>query len=75
MERSRFLAILQRDSRLIDFLQEDIAAYSDDQIGAAVREIHDQSRDADRALRHARPGDRWRRRHLRQGPRRRTRTW
>ena len=42
----QILAILQRDSRLIDFLQEDIAAYSDDQIGAAVREIHDQSRDA-----------------------------
>jgi Domain of unknown function (DUF2760) len=40
------LAILQRDARLIDFLQEDIAPYSDDQIGAAVREIHDQSRDA-----------------------------
>jgi Domain of unknown function (DUF2760) len=42
----QFLAILQRDARLIDFLQEDIAPYSDDQIGAAVREIHDQSRDA-----------------------------
>ena len=42
----QILAILQRDSRLIDFLQEDIAPYSDDQIGAAVREIHDQSRDA-----------------------------
>jgi hypothetical protein len=42
----QILAILQRDSRLIDFLQEDIAGYSDDQIGAAVREIHDQSRDA-----------------------------
>jgi len=42
----QILAILQRDARLIDFLQEDIAPYSDDQIGAAVREIHDQSRDA-----------------------------
>jgi hypothetical protein len=42
----QILSILQRDSRLIDFLQEDIAPYSDDQIGAAVREIHDQSRDA-----------------------------
>jgi hypothetical protein len=40
------LAILQRDSRLIDFLMEDIAAYSDDQVGAAVRSLHDQSRDA-----------------------------
>jgi hypothetical protein len=42
----QLLAILQRDSRLIDFLQEDISAYADEQIGAAVREIHDQSRDA-----------------------------
>ena len=42
----QILAILQRDSRLIDFLMEDISSYSDDQIGAAVRELHDQSRDA-----------------------------
>ena len=31
----QMLGILQRDSRLIDFLQEDIAGYADDQIGAA----------------------------------------
>ena len=37
---------MQRDSRLIDFLMEDVSAYSDDQIGAAVRELHDQCRDA-----------------------------
>jgi hypothetical protein len=42
----QLLTILQRDSRLIDFLQEDITAYTDDQIGAAVRELHDQCRDA-----------------------------
>jgi hypothetical protein len=42
----QILGILQRDSRLLDFLMEDIAAYSDDQIGAAVRELHDQCRDA-----------------------------
>ena len=40
------LGILQRDSRLIDFLMEDITAYSDDQVGAAVRELHDQCRDS-----------------------------
>ena len=34
------LAILQREGRLIDFLQEDIAAYSDEQIGAATRMVH-----------------------------------
>ena len=42
----QFLAILQRDSRLVDFLMEDIASYSDDQVGAAVRELHDQCRDS-----------------------------
>ncbi len=42
----QLLAILQRDSRLIDFLMEDIASYEDDQIGAAVRSLHDQARDS-----------------------------
>ncbi|MBV8896007.1 MAG: DUF2760 domain-containing protein [Acidobacteriaceae bacterium] len=34
------LHILQRDSRLVDFLMEDISGYADDQIGAAVRTLH-----------------------------------
>ena len=34
------LVLLQREGRLIDFLFEDIAAYQDAQIGAAVRQIH-----------------------------------
>lgn len=34
------LATLQREGRLIDFLKEPIDAYSDAQIGAAVRDIH-----------------------------------
>lgn len=42
----QFLGILQRDSRLVDFLMEDISGYADDQIGAAVRELHDQCRDS-----------------------------
>jgi hypothetical protein len=42
----QFLGILQRDSRLVDFLMEDISGYADDQVGAAVRELHDQCRDA-----------------------------
>jgi len=42
----QILGILQRDSRLIDFLMEDIASYSDDQVGAAVRELHNQCRDS-----------------------------
>ena len=34
------LALLQRDGRLVDFLMENIAAYGDAQIGAAVRDVH-----------------------------------
>lgn len=37
------LAMLQREARLVDFLQEEIAAYSDEQIGAAVRDVHRDS--------------------------------
>ncbi len=37
----QILNILQRDSRLIDFLMEDVGGYTDDQIGAAVRSLHD----------------------------------
>ncbi|HUS68484.1 MAG TPA: DUF2760 domain-containing protein [Kofleriaceae bacterium] len=36
----QLLAILQREGRLLDFLQEDIDSYADAQIGAAVRDIH-----------------------------------
>jgi hypothetical protein len=42
----QILGILQRDSRLIDFLMEDISAYSDDQVGAAIRDLHQQCRDS-----------------------------
>jgi hypothetical protein len=42
----QILSILQRDSRLVDFIMEDISGYSDEQVGAAVRGLHDQSRDA-----------------------------
>ncbi len=40
------LHILQRDARLIDFLMEDITGYADDQIGAAVRTLHADSKAA-----------------------------
>lgn len=40
------LGIFQRDARLVDFLMEDIAAYDDEQVGAAVRTVHDQCRDS-----------------------------
>jgi hypothetical protein len=34
------LAMLQREGRLIDFLKEDMAAFSDAEIGAAARVVH-----------------------------------
>jgi Domain of unknown function (DUF2760) len=36
----RLLAALQEDARLIDFVREDIASYTDEQVGSAVRGIH-----------------------------------
>jgi hypothetical protein len=42
----QMLALLQRDGRLIDFLAEDISAYPDIQLGAAVRTIHETCRKA-----------------------------
>jgi hypothetical protein len=36
----RLLAFLQEEGRLIDFLQEDVSPYTDEQIGAATRGIH-----------------------------------
>jgi hypothetical protein len=40
----QMLAILQRDARLVDFLMEDISAYSDEQVGAAVRDVQENAR-------------------------------
>jgi Domain of unknown function (DUF2760) len=37
----QLLGLLQREGRLIDFLQEDVASYSDADIGAAARVVHD----------------------------------
>ncbi len=42
----RLLATLQEEGRLVDFLEEDVAPYSDEQIGAAVRGIHERSQRA-----------------------------
>ena len=39
-EALTLLSVLQREARLVDFLKEDIAGYANDQIGAAVRDIH-----------------------------------
>src|SRR5690349_19680955 len=40
------LGLLQREGRLVDFLQEDVAAFSDAEIGAAARVVHAGSRKA-----------------------------
>lgn len=42
----QLLALLQREGRFLDFLAEDLNAYSDAQIGAAVRAIHAGCRKA-----------------------------
>lgn len=36
-----FLSVLQREGRLLDFFNEDLSVYEDEQIGAAVRGIHE----------------------------------
>jgi hypothetical protein len=35
------LGLLQKEGRLVDFLQEEITAYSDQEIGAAARVVHE----------------------------------
>ena len=40
-EALTLLSVLQREGRLVDFLKEPIGAYSDAQIGAAVRGVHE----------------------------------
>lgn len=42
----QLLGLLQRDARLIDFVEEDIAAYPDADIGAAARLVHEGCRKA-----------------------------
>ena len=40
------LSILQRDGRFVDFLQEDVAGFSDAEVGAAARIVHEGCRTA-----------------------------
>lgn len=42
----QLLGLLQKEGRLLDFLQEDISEYTDEQIGTAVRKIHQDCRRA-----------------------------
>lgn len=45
-EPLRLLTLLQREGRLLDFLLEDIQGYGNEQIGAAVRDIHKNAQKA-----------------------------
>jgi hypothetical protein len=40
----QLLGLLQREGRFIDFIEEDVAAYSDADIGAATRVVHEGCR-------------------------------
>ncbi len=42
----RLLTLLQQDGRFLDFINEDIDGYSDEQVGGAVRSIHAGCRKA-----------------------------
>lgn len=42
----QMLGLLQQEGRFIDFLEEDVAAFSDTEIGAAARVVHEGCRTA-----------------------------
>ncbi len=42
----QLLALLQREGRFVDFLEEDVASFSDADIGAAARVVHQGCRKA-----------------------------
>jgi hypothetical protein len=42
----QFLGLLQQEARLVDFVQEEIGAYSDEEVGAAARVVHEGSKKA-----------------------------
>jgi hypothetical protein len=45
----QLLALLQREGRLVDFLQQDIASFSDADVGTSARVVHEGCRKALRA--------------------------
>lgn len=49
----QLLGILQRDARILDFLMEDVSPYSDEQVGAAARDVQLKSREV--LIRHFAP--------------------
>lgn len=49
----QLMGILQREARILDFFMEDIAPYSDEQVGGAAREVHEKTRET--LIRHFAP--------------------
>lgn len=45
-EPLRLLAVLQRESRLVDFLMENISGATDDQVGAAMKDLQPKAQSA-----------------------------
>jgi Domain of unknown function (DUF2760) len=45
----QLLGLLQREGRLVDFLEQDVAGFEDAEIGAAARAVHEGTRKALRA--------------------------
>ena len=71
----QLLSLLQREGRLVDFLQQDIASFPDADVGAAARVVHEGCRKALRAhatIEPVRAEERGRARRARRRLRRRT---
>jgi hypothetical protein len=49
----QLLGMLQREARILDFLMEDITPYTDEQVGAAARDVQQHSREV--LIRHFAP--------------------
>jgi hypothetical protein len=49
----QLLGILQRDARVLDFFMEDIAPFTDEQVGGAARDVHERTRET--LIRHFAP--------------------
>jgi len=41
----QLLGMLQREARVLDFFMEDIAPYTDEQVGGAARDVHEKTRE------------------------------
>lgn len=49
----QLLALLQKEARLIDFLQEEVSQFSDEEVGAAARVIHSGGQKSAARIPHA----------------------